>query len=134
MPPARFSLAQLKSVHVQFNAAHAPARAVREFLSRLSAPKTVETNPKCDVSYKVRIDDQPPVVAVEFNNGFKDVINCRELSCQQIMQKVQQRSEELDTQAVLAQAGLKALELQAVSPRLPLPPPVFRRPAQGTPV
>jgi hypothetical protein len=129
MPGIRFSLAQLKSVHVQFNASHAASCAVREFLARVSAPKTVETNPKCEMTYRLRLDNQPPVVAVEFINGFKDIINCRTLTCQQIMQTVQQRSEELDTQAVLTAAGLKGLTLDGVSPRRPTPPPVNRRPS-----
>ena len=125
----RLSLAQLKSVHVQFNSADRASSAVRELLARLSAPKTIETNPKCAMSYKLRIDDQPPVVAVEFNNGFKDVINCRLLSCQEILNKIQQRSEELDTQAVLKQAGLTNLSLSGESPRRPVSPPIRRRPS-----
>lgn len=126
---SRLSLAQLKKVHVQFNAADVASTAVREFLSRLSSAKTRETNPKCETSVRLRIDEQPPVVAVEFLNGFKDVINCSGLSCQQIIQKVAQRTEELDTQAVLGANGAKGLKLSGNSPRLPSSPPVRRSPS-----
>ena len=125
----RLSLAHLKTVHVQFNALDSASTCVREFLSRVTAPKTLETNPKCEVSHKLRIDEQPPVVAVEFLNGFKDVINCSGLSCQQIIQKVAQRTEELDTQAVLGANGAKGLKLSGISPRLPSSPPVRRSPS-----
>ncbi len=112
----RLSLAQLKSVHVQFNALDRASVAVREFLSRCNAPKTLETNPKCDISHRLRIDNQPPVVAVEFVNGAKEVINCRELSCQDIIRRVQQKTEEMDTQAVLKAAGLNNLKLSSRVP------------------
>lgn len=62
----RFSLAQIKSIHVQFNAADARSRSVLEFLSRCSAPKALESNPKCAISHKLRADEQPPVVALEY--------------------------------------------------------------------
>ncbi len=62
----RFSLAQIKSIHVQFNATDARARAVREFLARVTTPKALESNPACDISHRTRIDAQPPVVALEY--------------------------------------------------------------------
>jgi large subunit ribosomal protein L53 len=109
----RLSLAQLKRVHVQFNALDAANSSVREFLSRCTAPKTIESNPKCEITHRLRIDDQPPVVAVEFANGAKEVINCRDISCQDIIKRVQQKTEEMDTLAILKAAGLDNLQLSA---------------------
>jgi hypothetical protein len=62
----RFSLAQIKSIHVQFNNIDPRSRCVREFLARCTAPKALESNPKCEVSSKGRIDGQPPVVLLEY--------------------------------------------------------------------
>lgn len=112
----RLSLAQLKRVHVQFNVVDVASTCVREFLTRVQAPKTVETNPKCEVSVKLRIDDQPPVVAVEFVNGVKEVINCKHLTCQDIIKRLQQKTEEMDTQAVLKAAGLAGVKLESRAP------------------
>jgi hypothetical protein len=138
----RFSLAQIKSIHVQFNAADAASRAVREFLSRCTTAKALESNPKCDITHKLRIDAQPPVVALEYGaclrprvgaprrcsrgaalicaralpaavSGVKDLINCKALSCQDIIQRVQQRTEEMDTKALLKAAGLDGLRLES---------------------
>ena len=166
----RFSLAQIKSIHVQFNAADARARAVREFLARCTAPKTVDSNPACDISARLRIDAQPPVVALEYGarratrrgalglaaqrapcapppaaarqrtprldalarlrrarradtralrraavNGVKDLINCAGLSCQQIIGRVGQRTEEMDTETLLKNNGMAGLKLQSRS-------------------
>ena len=38
----------------------------REFLKRCLSPKARESNPDCIVLHRVRSDDAPPVVAVEF--------------------------------------------------------------------
>ena len=62
----RFSLAQIKSIHVQFNHIDPRSRCVREFLARCTAPKALESNPKCEISSKGRIDEQPPVVVLEY--------------------------------------------------------------------
>jgi hypothetical protein len=112
----RLSLAQLKSVHVQYNVLDGANTCVREFLNRVQAPKTAETNPKCEVSLKLRIDSQPPVVAVEFVNGVKEVINCKELTCQDIIKRLQHKTMEMDTQAMLKSAGLAGVKLEARFP------------------
>lgn len=62
----RFSLSQIKSIHVQFNTTDVRSRAVREFLARCTTPKALESNPKCEITHKLRIDAQPPVVALEY--------------------------------------------------------------------
>jgi len=62
----RFSLAQIKSIHVQFNSIDPASRCVREFLARCTAPKALESNPKCEVSSRGRIDGQPPIVILEY--------------------------------------------------------------------
>ena len=62
----RFSLAQIKSIHVQFNNIDPASRCVREFLARCTAPKALDSNPKCEVSSRGRIDGQPPIVVLEY--------------------------------------------------------------------
>lgn len=62
----RFSLAQVKSIHAQFNHIDPRSRCVREFLARCTAPKALESNPKCEISSRGRIDAQPPVVLLEY--------------------------------------------------------------------
>lgn len=73
-----------QTLHAQFNAAHKGATAVREFLSRCrcvcgaaaaddrlnaysahalsarSAPKMQATNPACNISVRLRVDEHPP--------------------------------------------------------------------------
>ena len=131
----RFSLSQIKSIHVQFNAADVGSRALREFLSRCSAPKALESNPACSITHRLRLDAQPPVVALEYGalsrrrrnaalrvaltpgravNGVKDLINCRGLTCQQIITRVGQRTEEMDTAVLLKSAGMSGLKLESL--------------------
>ena len=46
-------------------------------------------------------------------NGVKDLINCKALSCQQIIGRVGQRTEEMDTTVLLKTAGLEGLRLES---------------------
>lgn len=41
----------------------------REFLKRCLSPKARNSNPDCEVIHKLRSDDAPPVVAVEFGTS-----------------------------------------------------------------
>ena len=44
-------------------------------------------------------------------NGVKDLINCKTLSCQDIISRVGQRTEEMDTEALLKANGMAGLKL-----------------------
>lgn len=46
-------------------------------------------------------------------NGVKDIINCHDLSCQQIIGRVGQRAESMDTSAILKANGVENLRLES---------------------
>ena len=46
-------------------------------------------------------------------NGVKDLINCKDLSCQQIIARVGQKTDAMDTEELLQSNGLKGLKLES---------------------
>ncbi|EEH59556.1 uncharacterized protein MICPUCDRAFT_55740 [Micromonas pusilla CCMP1545] len=103
------SLRQL--VSIQFSATDPRSAAVREFLQRCLAPKARESNPDCIVFHNVRSDDCPPVVSVEFVNGFKDQFNCHKLTVSDIMSRICDISDTMNSEELLEKSGLKTSEL-----------------------
>lgn len=112
----------------------------REFLKRCLAPKARESNPECVVLHRVRSDDAPPVIAVEFGewqknlltrtlvlfpvnedpsiysfclavNGFKDQFNCHKFTVNDIIERIRSVSNEMETKSLLAEAGLKTTDI-----------------------
>ena len=116
------------------------------------APKARESNPDCVVVHKIRSDDAPPVVSVEFGkcrshsryevsnihpfvqfcetlqeapraeyspsglplcavNGFRDQFNCHKFTVNDIIQRIRNVSNEMETKGLLADAGLKSGEM-----------------------
>jgi len=114
---SRLLLTQIKSIHIQLNALDPASSAVREFFSRITTRKAAASNPACEISHRVRIDNQPPVVALEYANGAKDLIVCRDMTCQDIIKRVLQRTEEMDTQAIMKSAGLEGLKIDSRAKR-----------------
>ena len=104
-------LRQLLKVNIQFTPSDPRSAAVREFLKRCLAPKARESNPDCVVVHKIRSDDAPPVVAVEFVNGFRDQFNCHKFTVNDIIQRIRNVSNEMETKGLLADAGLKSGEM-----------------------
>jgi|TARA_B110000967_G_scaffold134146_1_gene136971 large subunit ribosomal protein L53 len=102
----RMPLRQLTRVRIQFSASDQRSAAVREFLKRCQAAKV--SNPECVLEHKVRSDDAPPVVAVEFVNGFKDQFNCHKMNVEQIAQRIRDVANGMETTELLKQAGLNS--------------------------
>ena len=46
-------------------------------------------------------------------NGVKDQINCKDLSCQQIIARVGQKTDAMDTEELLQSNGLRGLKLDS---------------------
>ena len=69
------------------------------------------SNPECVLEHKVRSDDAPPVVAVEFVNGFKDQFNCHKMNVEQIAQRIRDVANGMETTELLKQAGLNSESL-----------------------
>lgn len=96
---------------IQFSATDPRSAAVREFLQRCLAPKARESNPDCIVFHNVRSDDCPPVVSVEFVNGFKDQFNCHNLTVSDITSRIRDISDTMNSEELLEKSGLKTSEL-----------------------
>ena len=56
--------------------------------NRIYSPRAQKSNPECEVSHKIRADEMPPVVAIEFENGVKDQFNCHDLKVEDIARKI----------------------------------------------
>jgi|TARA_B100001113_G_C21033212_1_gene588928 large subunit ribosomal protein L53 len=105
-------LRHLKKIQVQFNPKDHRATAVREFLNRIYSPRARKSNPECDVSHKIRTDDMPPVVAIEFENGAKEQFNCHALKVEDIAGKIKDISDSMETKANLKASGIAVEELK----------------------
>jgi large subunit ribosomal protein L53 len=105
-------LRHLKKIHVQFNPMDHRATAMREFLNRIYSPRAQKSNPECDVSHKIRTDNMPPVVAIEFENGVKDQFNCHNLQVEDIAKKIKDISDSMETKANLKASGIVIEELK----------------------
>ena len=111
-PPSSMPLRHLKKIQVQFNPKDHRATAVREFLNRIYSPRARKSNPECDVSHKIRTDDMPPVVAIEFENGAKEQFNCHALKVEDIAGKIKDISDSMETKANLKASGIAVEELK----------------------
>jgi len=105
-------LRHLKRVRVQFNPFDSRVAAAREFLSRVTAPKAYKSNPECKVEPRVRNDDAPPVVFVEFTNGATDQFNVHRMTVNDILERISSVSKQIETKASLKEAGLKFEDLK----------------------
>ena len=108
-PAGGMPLRQLTKVRIQFAASDQRSAAVREFLKRCQAAR--ESNPECVLEHRVRSDDAPPVVAVEYVNGFKDQFNCHKMNVEQIAQRIRDVANGMETTELLKQAGLDSAAL-----------------------
>lgn len=108
-PAGGMPLRQLTRVRIQFAASDQRSAAVREFLKRCQAAR--ESNPECVLEHRVRSDDAPPVVAVEYVNGFKDQFNCHKMNVEQIAQRIRDVANGMETTELLKQAGLDSAAL-----------------------
>ena len=99
-------LRHLKRVRVQFNPADSRCVAAREFLARVTAPAAYKSNPECSVEPRVRDDDAPPVVAVEFASGAKDQFNVHRMTVDDISRRIKNVSDQMAVRASLKEAGL----------------------------
>jgi len=46
-------------------------------------------------------------------NGVKDQINCKDMTCQQIIARVGQKTDAMDTEELLMSNGMKGLKLES---------------------
>jgi large subunit ribosomal protein L53 len=99
-------LRHLKRVRVQFNPFDPRCTAAREFISRITTPKAFASNPDCSVEPRVRNDDAPPVVAVEFSNGKVDQFNVHRMNVEEIVGRIRSVSEQMAVRTSLKEAGL----------------------------
>jgi large subunit ribosomal protein L53 len=105
-------LRHLKRIRVQFNPFDSRTTAAREFLARVTSPRAKASNPECAVEPRVRNDDAPPVVFVEFTNGAKDQFNVHRMTVKQINDRIDTVSKQLETKQSLKDAGLKFEDLK----------------------
>ncbi|CEF96696.1 Thioredoxin-like fold [Ostreococcus tauri] len=105
-------LRHLKRVRVQFNPLDKRCVAAREFLARVTSPAALASNPECSVEPRVRDDDAPPVVAVEFTSGTKDQFNVHRMTVDDISGRIKRVSDQMATRQALSEAGLKFDELK----------------------
>lgn len=99
-------LRHLKRVRVQFNPLDPRCTAAREFLSRVTSSTASASNPECSVEPRVRSDDAPPVVAVEFANGAVDQFNVHRMTVEDISKRISSVSEQMAVKSSLQDAGL----------------------------
>ena len=105
-------LRHLKRVRVQFNPFDSRTTAAREFLARITTSKATASNPECTVEPRVRNDDAPPVIFVEFANGVKDQFNVHRMTVNQINERIDTVSKQMETKQSLVDAGLKFEDLK----------------------
>ena len=79
-------------------------RSIREFLARCTTPKVEATNPKCEIDVRVR-KAGAPWVEVIFAAGQREKIYTAEKKVQEILDVIEQKTQEADTAETLKEAG-----------------------------
>ena len=105
-------LRHLKRVRVQFNPLDPRSTAAREFLARVTTAKAAKSNPECAVEPRVRNDAAPPVVAVEFASGARDIVHGHAMDVKLIARRIKTVSDQMAVKQSLAEAGLKLEDLR----------------------
>lgn len=75
-----------KRITVQFDPFHEKARTVRDFLTYVTAPVYVKTNPACIFKTSVVCDRSEPSVTVDLVSGGKVVMKCNNLTTLELLQ------------------------------------------------
>ena len=106
-------LQQLSRVAIRFSPWSAKdSCSAREVLQRLSGPQAKASNPDCKIEVLVRVKCEP-TVAVQYKNGVIDRIPSANLSAQQILARLRERSAELEAAEFLAKSGAAGSKLES---------------------
>ena len=106
-------LRQLSRVAIRFSPWSAKdSCSAREIVQRLSGPQAKASNPDCKVEVLIRVKGEP-TVAVQYKNGVIDRIPSANLSAQQILARLRERSAELEAAEFLAKSGAAGNKLES---------------------
>lgn len=100
------SLKNLTKLSFRFAPLEGNCKSIREFLSRCTTPKAASSNLLCEVDVKIKAQGDP-YVDVVFAGGIKERIQTKDKKVGDILETIQQKTEEMETRSVLREAGLK---------------------------
>eukprot|EP00244_Chara_vulgaris_P015039 TRINITY_DN9899_c0_g1_i1.p1 TRINITY_DN9899_c0_g1~~TRINITY_DN9899_c0_g1_i1.p1 ORF type:complete len:129 (+),score=23.98 TRINITY_DN9899_c0_g1_i1:135-521(+) len=101
-------LRHLSKVKIEFNPFdHRRVTSALEFLAQCTSRKAKDSNPKCEILVKRRTDDHPPFVAVTYENGREDMMDCATMTAQKMRQTIIEKSEMMETEKLFKDAGLE---------------------------
>ncbi len=106
------SLARISRVLVRFHAKDPDSRGAREFWARITSGKIRKTNPECDIESKLLLHG-PPSVGCEYANKSTTVFSTVGLTAPQILMRLQQLSDQMETSDVLQKVGVAGSQLES---------------------
>lgn len=122
-------LSRISKLVVQFVPLRQDSRSAKEFLARLKTPRATATNPDCKVEARIRTAGAC-CIDVEFTNRQRERILTSELTADQIFEKINEKSQVLESQEILKKVGMSTSRLESgwgsnahktgVSKRIPL--------------
>ena len=104
------SLARISRVVIRFHGEQADSRSAREFWARINCGKIRKSNPECKIESKLFLKGDPSV-ACEYSNKSSTKFSTVGLTAPQILERLQQLSDQMETSDVLQKVGVAGAQL-----------------------
>jgi len=105
------SLARISRVLVRFTNDQ-ESRGAREFWARITSGKLRKTNPDCKIEQRLLLKGFPSV-GCEYTNKSTTVFSTVGLTAPQILERLQQLSDQMETSDVLRKVGVAGSQLES---------------------
>ena len=106
------SLARISRVVIRFHAKDPDSRGAREFWARITSGKIRKTNPECNIESRVLLRGSPSV-GCEYANKSTAIFSTVGLTAPQILERLQQLSDQMETSDVLQRVGVAGSQLES---------------------
>lgn len=112
MPKILMSLARISRVVVRFHCKEFESRSARDFWARITSGKIQKTNPDCKIESRLLLKGSPSV-ACEYTNKNTTAFSTVGLTAPQILERLQQLSDQMETSDVLQKVGVAGAQLES---------------------
>lgn len=107
-------LSKISKLVIEFDPLKLSSKSAKELLARVSSPKATASNPDCQVEAVVK-HQGPSFIDVEFTNKHRERIAASKYTAQQLIQRIEERSQVLEAEEVLQKASMGDLRLEVGS-------------------
>lgn len=107
-------LSRISKLTIEFSPLKPNSRSAKEFLARATTAKAAASNPECEVDVRLA-DGGDPYVEVVFTNKLSDKVMVGNLTAPQIIEKIQERSQSMESDEILKKVGINKAKLEVAS-------------------